>query len=92
MAASCVKAASAEKDGKRSVFLVNVGKSPVKVDLSSSSELQIPDASVYVYGEGLFETEGDCTMLPDRTGVDADLASGMTLLLQPESLTVITNM
>ena len=87
-----VRAVCAVKDGKRSVFMVNSGKSPVRMDISSSSVGIIRNASVYVYGEGLYRTEGDCTMVPRMTGADIDLNAGYSIVLPPESLTVITDM
>lgn len=84
-----VKAISAVVGQQRTVALVNVGKEMQTVQVSG--EMKIPHARIFRYGEGLFETEGDHTILPQDKEIRVDLNRGIRIDLPGESLVVITN-
>ncbi|MBR0321290.1 MAG: hypothetical protein IIX08_02760, partial [Bacteroidales bacterium] len=46
----------------------------------------------YIYGEGLFVTEGDCTMHPVATDMDFSLSKGEILKLPAESMILLTEL
>ena len=86
---SGVKAISAVAGQHRTLALVNVGKEAQTVQVSG--KMTIPHARIFRYGEGLFETQGDHTMLPEAEEVRVNTASGIRIDLPGESLVVISN-
>ena len=84
-----VKAISAVAGQHRTLALVNVGKEMQTVQVSG--KMTIPHARIFRYGEKLFQTQGDHTMLPEAEEVRVDVSRGIRLDLPGESLIVITN-
>lgn len=87
-----LRAIAAVKEGHRTVAVVNVAREACEVRLEAPAWGRIEGATRYRYGEGLYRTEGDHTLLPDAERVRLDLAQGETLLLPGESLLLITEL
>lgn len=87
-----VRAVSAIKDGCRTLAVVNAGKDDHTVVLDAASLGRMKGARFFRYGDGLFRTEGDCTILPEQEGVNVDFTEKLKLDLPAESLFVITDM
>lgn len=89
---SPVKAVSVINGGRRTIAAVNVSDRLHTVSLSCSSIGKIRNARVYIFGEGLYRTEGDCTMLPEMEDVNIDLSGDKAIDIPAGSMVVITDM
>lgn len=87
-----IKAIAAVHEGKRTIAVVNVSKEERKVKITSDKFDDMDKVSKYIYGEGLFVTEGDCTMHPAATDMDFSPSKGEILSLPGESLIFLTEL
>ncbi len=87
-----LRAVAAVKEGRRTIAVVNVAREACEVRLEAPAWGRMKGATRYRYGEGLYRTEGDHTLLPDAERVRLDLKRGETLLLPGESLLLITEL
>jgi hypothetical protein len=87
-----LRAAAAECWGKWTVAIVNPSKDELNVMLKGTGIPELKDVSEYDYARGMVIKEGDCTQLPNRTGLAFDLSKGHPVNLPGESLVVLTNM
>lgn len=89
---SGIKAVSAVKDGCRTLAVVNVDSLNHTVALDAASLGKMKAARLFRYGEGLFQTEGDCTILPEQEDVSVDFGGKVILDIPAGSMFVLTNM
>ena len=87
-----IKAIAGVKDGKRTIAVVNVSKEERAVRISSDNLSDMDKVRKYIYGEGLFVTEGDCTMYPVATDMDFSPSKGEILKMPGESLILLTEL
>ena len=87
-----IKAIAGVHDGKRTIAVVNVSKEEKTVKITSDNMANMDNVRKYIYGEGLFATEGDCTMHPAATDMDFNPSKGEILKLPGESLILLTEL
>lgn len=87
-----IKAIAGVHDGKRTIAVVNVSKEEKAVKITSDNLGDMDNVRKYIYGEGLFATEGDCTMHPVATDMDFSLSKGEILKLPAESMILLTEL
>lgn len=87
-----IKAISGVHEGKRTIAVVNVSKEEKTVKITSDNLGNMDNVRKYIYGEGLFATEGDCTMHPAATDMDFSPSKGEILKLPGESLILLTEL
>jgi hypothetical protein len=87
-----IKAIAGVKDGKRTIAVVNVSEEERAVRISSDNLSDMDKVRKYIYGEGLFVTEGDCTMYPVATDMDFSPSKGEILKMPGESLILLTEL
>ena len=87
-----IKAIAGVHDGKRTIAVVNVSKEEKAVKVTSDNLGDMDNVRKYIYGEGLFATEGDCTMHPSATDMDFSPSKGEILKLPGESLILLTEL
>ncbi len=87
-----VKAVCGVKDGKRTFAMVNVSDEDVRVEVCAEGLGKFVDAEKYVYGEGLLETDGDCSLKPAKKDVSLDFSKGMRFDLKAETMILITEL
>jgi hypothetical protein len=87
-----IKAIAGVHDGKRTIAVVNVSKEEKAVKITSDNLGDMDNVRKYIYGEGLFATEGDCIMHPVATDMDFSLSKGEILKLPAESMILLTEL
>ncbi len=87
-----IKAIAGVHEGKRTIAVVNVSREEKVVRLTSENLNDMDKVRKYIYGEGLFVTEGDCTMHPVATDMDFSPSKGESLTLPGESLILLTEL
>lgn len=87
-----IKAIAGVHKGKRTIAVVNVSKEERTVKIASDNLSDMDKVRKYVYGEGLFVTEGDCTMHPVATDMDFRPSKGEILKLPAESMILFTEL
>ena len=87
-----IKAIAGVYEGKRTIAIVNVSKEERTVKVSSENMGDLDKVRKYIYGEGLFVIEGDCTMHPVATDMDFSPSKGETLKLPGESMILLTEL
>ena len=87
-----VRAVVVEADGKYTLGVLNVSGTAKTVSFRSNSMPLWNNVRQYQYVEGQILKEGDCTQLPNATGLKLDFENGLFLELPTEGLIVYTNM
>ena len=86
-----VKAIAIEKDGMRTIALVNVSKQKRTVKLIDTAQSKLSAMKEYIYADGTLKREGDDLLLPNNTNLTLNLKDGYIVNMPAESLLVYTN-
>ncbi len=86
-----VKAIAIEKDGMRTIALVNVSKQKIIVKVTDKEQSKLNDMKEYIYANGTLKKEGDHLLLPNNTNITLNLKNGYIVNMPAESLLVYTN-
>lgn len=86
-----VKAIAVEKDGMRTIALVNVSKEVRMVKITDFEANKVSGVKEFIYAKGMLKTEGDHNLLPNFTNLTLNLEKGFEVNMPSESLIVYTN-
>lgn len=85
-----IKALASIHEGAKTFAVVNVSKEPATVSVASKGFGAMSKAQKYIYGDGLYKTEGDHTMLPAELDVNLNLDKGETFEIPAECMILWT--
>jgi len=86
-----VKAIAIEKDGMKTIALVNVARQKRTVKLIDTAQSTLSAMKEYIYADGTLKKEGDHLLLPNNTNLTLNLKDGYIVNMPAESLLVYTN-
>ncbi len=87
-----VKAVCGCSNGARTIAFVNVSDENAKVAVCAEGMEGFANAEKYVYGEGLLETDGECSLIPAEKEVSLDFSKGVEFDLKAETMILITEL